>query len=420
MRRRGSVTWWLSLEVIAVATPLIMVLTVGTGKSETIWSDLLVITGSQAAATLVVAVLFASRLKLITNSVGIGSTIRTHRLLGSAAVLFILLHLIAVVAEEPDNAWLVTVFQAPARAIAGTSALAILLLMLAMAEGEKAQYEAWRWTHRVGGYLSVGFIVWHIVGLNQLINDPPWAVFFLALFLIIAALPLSRWTRATKNKKYVVIEALPESPTVTTVTLQPIKKGKGIRFAAGQFVWIRLSWDVWSEDHPFTVASAEQDSNLQLTYRQLGDWTKGYLSALRPGEVVWIDGPHGAMNLARIPSNSGIALIAVGVGLTPVMSVLRTLSQSNRNHPVRVFISPRETLFIEELENLEGELENLAVFLTVQQPIVPHMFTKHISNLSEWFFIVCGPPAMVVDCQAALTKLDVPERQILTEQFEII
>ena len=411
--------WWLSIETVAVVVPPLIAFMVGTGEPETFWSNLAIITGSQAAATLVVAVLFASRFKAITQSIGIDAAVSIHKVLGSSAVLFILFHLISVVADYPINVWLVDVFQAPARSLAGLSALVILLLMLLFANKEKQRYEWWRWSHRAGAILAISLIVWHIVGLNQLVNSVPWLLFFTALLLSIMALLVSRWIRSRKHKKYTVADIREESPTVSTITLTPTTSS-GIKFTAGQFVWVRLSRNIWAEDHPFTIASSEYEHDLRITFRHSGDWTKNSLATLTIGKTVWVDGPHGAMNLSRVPASSGIALVGVGVGLTPVMSVLRTLTYENTQQSIFVFISPNEELFLEELANLDEQFTNVSVFLTVQRPINKHIFSKHMDELQDWYFLVCGQASMVVSCQEVLQDLNVPESHILTEQFEII
>lgn len=411
--------WWLSIEAVAVLSPCFLALVVGTGEPETLWSNLLVITGSQAAATIVVAVLFASRFKAVTQSIGIDSAINVHKVLGVSAVVFTLLHLIAVVADSPSNVWLLDMSQAPVRALTGLSALVVLSLMIVFANKEKRFYERWRWAHRAGALLTVVFITWHIVGVDQLVNTTPWLVFFTALLLSAIALPMSRWRRSTKHKKYIVSDVQSESPTASTLTLTPTKD-EPLRFIAGQFVWIRLSRGFWVEDHPFTIASSEYERDVKITFRHLGDWTTSSLTALRPGKTVWVDGPHGAMNLSRVPPGSSVALLGIGVGLTPVMSILRTLAHNNQNKfPIRVLITPTEELFLQELADLEDQFEDLTVFLNIQRPITTQTFTKHFNNPKDWYFLVCGPPALVVHCQETLWELNVPENHILTEQFEI-
>jgi predicted ferric reductase len=413
-----TVTGWLTIETIAVTVPIFMAWNVGTGEPTTLWSNLLVITGSQAATTLVVAVLFASRFKAITSTIGIDAAIGIHRVLGSAAVLFIFIHLFAVVADYPFNAWLIDIFQAPARAVAGTSALIILLLMVFFANEEKQQYEMWRWVHRASALAVFAFIAWHIIGLDQLINSVPWLILFSTLAVSVLALIVSRWVRARRHPRFLVSNIYPESATASTVCLRPLTHS--FEFSAGQFAWVRLTKSPWSEDHPFTICSSEYDPIVRITFRHLGDWTQGPMAELRPGRIVRLDGPHGAMSLQHIPQDRSLALIAVGVGMTPVMSILRTLADEEDTRNIAVFVSPQEDLFTVELMELRKRLLNMEIYPIVNRPITRTSFRQSIEEPSEWFYLVCGPPSMVIDCKAALMDLFVPESRILTEQFEII
>ena len=413
-----SVATWVSIEVLACTVPLLLAWTVGTGEPETFWSNLLVITGSQAATTLVVAALFASRFKVITQNIGIDAAISIHRVLGSTAVIFIFIHLIAVVTDYPINVWLVDIFQSPARSLAGLTALIILLLMVFYANEKKQRYEVWRWAHRGSALLAALFITWHIAGVNQLVNSTPWLLFFLTLACSTLALFISRLVRSRGHDKFFVNNIYMESSTASTMCLRPITRT--FKFSAGQFAWVRLSRGLKSEDHPFTIASSEHDSTVRITFRHNGDWTTNHLAGIRPGKIVRLDGPHGAMSLSHVPPQRDLALIALGVGLTPVMSILRTLADEEDQRSIAVFISPTENLFVSEFEGLKSRLVNMKLFPVLTRPITRATFTRTIESPLEWFYIVCGPPSMVRDTKAALLDMFVPESRVLTEQFEII
>jgi ferredoxin-NADP reductase len=126
------------------------------------------------------------------------------------------------------------------------------------------------------------------------------------------------------------------------------------------------------------------------------------------------------MSLSHIPQDRSLALIAVGVGMTPVMSILRTLADEEDTRNIAVFVSPQEDLFTVELMELRKRLLNMEIYPIVNRPITRTSFRQSIEEPSEWFYLVCGPPSMVIDCKAALMDLFVPESRILTEQFEII
>jgi ferredoxin-NADP reductase len=69
---------------------------------------------------------------------------------------------------------------------------------------------------------------------------------------------------------------------------------------------------------------AEHPDAKEFTIKALGDFTE-LLIGLRPGRRVYLDGPHGQFTIDGVRS-SGFVFIAGGVGITPMMSILRTLA----------------------------------------------------------------------------------------------
>src|SRR4051812_41070893 len=72
----------------------------------------------------------------------------------------------------------------------------------------------------------------------------------------------------SRQGAYVVYGVRREGPTVATLVLAPVHLRRGgLRFAPGQFVWLRLRRGVvGAEEHPFTIASSAQvTGRLELT-----------------------------------------------------------------------------------------------------------------------------------------------------------
>lgn len=403
----------------AILSPLLLTLWVGSGDPASVWSALAVMTGTQATITLTFAIFAASRLPSVTARLGIDGAYGIHAALASASVVLACAHLVAVIADSPSNVWLLDATGAPNRALAGTAALISMILLVIFAEKRGRSYEWWRRVHRITGLSVVILIGLHIWLLDRLIEVIPWMLLFTVVTVSTFLVLWWRWVRGARRDKYIVAEAWNETETVTTVSLKPC--GKPMEFDAGQFAWLRLRRVPWAEDHPFTISSAPGEGVVEFTFRHAGDFTNGLLRALRPGRAVWLNGPHGAMTLGASDGSPGIVCIAAGVGLTPVISMLRLMATTNDRRPVVVLVPPGEPLFAEDLEWLKGSLD-LTVLNSLARPVTAASLSTGIPDRA-WptraSYYVSGPPLLVADATTALRHMHVPADRVRTERFEI-
>lgn len=409
---------WLSLLGVAILAPVALTVAVGSGNPMTLWSALAVMTGVQSAIALVFTLIAVARIRYLTSRLGIDGTMGAHRILGRAAVALATVHVLAVIADNPANVWLLDPSVAPGRAIAGTVALIVLVLIIGFAERRTIRhYERWRWAHRLGALGALILIALHIWGLNRLINVPAWAVLLGVLAAAVLATTAWRWMAPSRRRQFLVSEIWAESETASTISLAPV--GQPLRFEAGQFAWLRLAGEPWSEDHPFSVSSAEDAEVLEFTFRHAGDWTSGPLRALRPGSPVWLDGPHGGMTLASARGAPGLVMVAAGVGLTPIVSILRTCADRGDGRPMHIVVPFGELLFRDELDELARYLD-LRIEDALPRRISPGALGSVLPDRA-WVpaatFYICGPPRMVDDTRAALRTMNIPADRIRSERF---
>lgn len=413
-------TRWLALLVAVMLAPVALAVVDGTGAPRTLWSDLAVITGGQAVAAAVLTLAAVARIRAVTGTLGIDGAMGAHRVLGSATASLAAVHLVAVIGDNPSSVWLLDPTVAPRRAVAATAALVVFAGLVGTARRRQRRYEWWRWAHRAGAATALGLVALHIWWLNRLVNVWPWLALFVSAAGATLGLCAWRWLARARHGRYLVVDMRAETSTVSTVRL--VACGEPLTFEAGQFAWLRLRPSPWAEDHPFTLSSPAGAETLDVTFRHAGDWTTGPLQALRPGTPVWLDGPHGAMTLAAAQDAPGIVMVAAGVGLTPALSMLRTLAERGDRRPVVLLIPPGETLFRDELTQLAQVLD-LTVTPSLARPVTAQTVAAALPDRAwpgqaVWF--VCGPPGMVADTAAALTELHIPPERVRTEQFEIV
>ena len=232
------------------------------------------------------------------------------------------------------------------------------------------------WSH----FAFVGFIVgmyFHAAGARPFI----WAS--LACYGLDKVLALI-WTQLPRRTTK--FEKVGERTALVQFKKTPLMKLLG-RYKVGQYCFVNFPELSIHEWHPFSVASAPNDEYVDLYIRALGNHTKKIVdysescSAENKQALVRCDGPYGDLgfNYRRYGT---LLLVGGGIGITPIMSVVRDIYDSKCKEPRHcikyislVWIMPRGTeacLFHEmltqfRLKSLEDPLLpalNLEVYIT--------------------------------------------------------
>jgi len=441
-------TLWATAFLAVLLAPVLLAPVLhgpGTGDASSLLSQLSVGIGLLATSLLVCAVVLPSRVRSLTRTLGIDGVLGIHRFVGLAVTLLVGLHVVLVLAAKPANVALFDVLHAPNRAraaVGATVALGALVALTLLRRRLQQRYEVWRWVHLAlaGSVLVLSAL--HIWWLNHLVRDTAMRALFIVLAVAALGVLGYRWLWLPvfgPRREYVVRELRPETSTVSTLVLEPRRdrRQRGYRtlaFAPGQFAWIRLNPSIGAQEHPFTIASsAHVGLWTEFTIRHTGDFTNE-LRQLRPGSPVWVDGPHGAFTL-DLRRCTGLVMIAGGVGITPMMSMLRTLAHRRDRRPHRLVVVARtldDLLFRAELSELQQRLDLTVIELLRAPPpswtgasgavdeelltaLLPGAFRRN-----QLDYYLCGPPAMVTDVLTVLDGLDVPPPRIHTEQFDLV
>ena len=443
MDQRIVRTVWLSAFGAVLIVPVLVRL--ATAPSEPLWKQLSVVTGLLALSALVCAAVLPSRVRSLTRAFGIENVLDVHRFLGTATGALVLVHLAFVVAADPAKVALLdfpAAGPAPRAATISTLALGALIVLAVLRGRSRSSYEHWRWLHIALAATVVGAGALHVWYLDQLVTRPRMdAVYALMAGLLLCVL-VNRWlwrSLLDPTSEFVVRDVRRETPTVSTLVLQPCiarhSRDAGWRFAPGQFAWLRLERSITAQEHPFTIASSpHSDGSIEFTIRHAGDFTSG-IPALLPGSQVWVDGPHGAFT--SDDTLGGVVMIAGGVGVTPMMSMLRTAAHRGDRRAFRLVVvagSREDLLFRAELADLRRQLD-LEVTEVLRRP--PAGWSGHTGEIgvglltavlagvgncsvADLDYFLCGPPSLVLDALDALGALDVPPDRVHTEQFEMV
>jgi predicted ferric reductase len=435
---------WLSVFGTIVGAPSLAYLVMppsATLGQDGLWHRLSVLTGLFALSALVCAAVLPSRLRSLNRAFGIESVIDLHRFLGIVTAALVFAHLACVVAADPANVALLDILRAPGRAQAATTATVALVALAALAvlrQRARLSYEVWRWSHVALATSVLLFSALHVWLLGQLVTDAAFATLFALMVLLVLVVLGYRWAWRSMfdpATEFVVRDVRRENKTVSTLVLEPRSRGAAPAttwaFAPGQFAWIRLERSVVAEEHPFTIASSAHRGTTEFTIRHAGDFTRA-LRCLPPGSPVWVDGPHGAFT-NDLDHATGFVMIAGGVGVTPMMSMLRTAAHRGDPRPYRLVVvasAPEDLLFRAELAQLRRQLD-LEVTEVLRRPA--QGWSGHTGDIgvelmsvvlagadqpTHFEFFICGPPALVTDALSVLDVIGVAPQHVHTEQFD--
>jgi predicted ferric reductase len=346
-----------------------------------------------------------------------------------------------VVLDDPSrNIQLLLVKDAPPRARVATGATLCLMIICAtslLRRRIRLGYRTWRFIHITLAAAALILTGLHIYWLRHLVEDARMRNWYLVSTAILLLVLANRWVlrplRAA-GADYVIEELRSESTAVTTVVLRPRHSWqRGLRFTAGQFAWLRIHGKYWDE-HPFTIASsAEHPRRLEFTIRDVGTFTTR-IPALQPGTRVRLDGPHGAFTVPAATTRP-LLMIAGGVGITPMMSILRTMAHRGEQAPCLLVVGARredELLFRDELHSLQSQLDLQVIEVLSEPPpgwtgstgrvgeelISQLLPTRQLRNLIGLY--VCGPSGMVASMRDIAVARGVPLERIHTEQFDMV
>jgi predicted ferric reductase len=222
-----------------------------------------------------------------------------------------------------------------------------------------------------------------------------------------------------------------EGGQTTTLALSP-PDGAGFRFDPGQFAWFAFGRSPFSLTlHPFSFSSSAERDEVEIAVKALGDFSSR-VHELDSGTTVYVDGPHGVFSMDQ-DEGPGFGFIAGGVGLTGLLSMLRTMADRDDVRPAVLVYANRDwegVAFRDELERLEGR-PNITVVHVLEQPpadwtgesgyVSAELLSRHLPRGYRRFqFFICGPAPMMDAAETALIELGVPAERVHTERFDMV
>ncbi len=230
-----------------------------------------------------------------------------------------------------------------------------------------------------------------------------------------------------------VVDIIQEARTVRTFRLACGQdKHIPFRFEAGQYVDLAFFIEGRKQQRSYSISSsADERRYIDVTINQeQGGLVSGHLfDCVKVRTLIDVRGPLGRFTIDRQAVRS-IVLLGAGVGVTPLVSMVRTLvaeSWPGSIHVLFGFRTEADGLFVQELTDLAHNHRNLSVHTAWSRPVgrdhdhigrvTSTLVRRLVRKLRAHTYYLCGPDQMMQDLHAGLQKFGVDESNIHTEAF---
>jgi len=204
----------------------------------------------------------------------------------------------------------------------------------------------------------------------------------------------------------------------------PAELQKGFEYIPGQYLNFEIELNGEKYRRSYSICSGPNEP-LAIAVKTVenGKISNWFNKELKKGDVLYVSAPEG--NFTLQPELQNVVAIAAGSGITPIMSIAKSLP----NGKVNLFFgnrSIRESLFLEELKSMQNV--QLKGFLSQEEAegfgkgrIDKLNFTEIIKAdlniLKADAFFICGPEGLIHDVRETLKFFGVNDKKIKFELF---
>lgn len=386
--------------------------------------------------------LLASRFKVIERPFGFDIVIRFHKHMAVFAAILILSHPLLLVFGGAGLA-LLTTLKIPWYLWAGKIALALLLITAVISLPRaplRLSFERWRILHDALFPAIIILVFLHSWFIGMDFQSAPLRGLWVGM--LAAALIVFIYHRFVRPlllglHRYRVIDVRQETKNVWTVTLAPPQGEQCYAYLPGQFQFITFhrGRGLPEEEHHWTISSSPTEkASVSSTIKELGDFT-ATIGQTRPGDTATVHAPFGRFSYVLHPDERDLVFIAAGIGITPLMGMLRHMRDTKTAVPVLLLYANKdegEICFKKELATIEkGSYPKLKVVHCLSNPAkgwkgeTGRIDRERIERfcgkgIKEKAFYICGPPGLLEGTITTLRALGVPHGRMHIEIFSFL
>lgn len=293
--------------------------------------------------------------------------------------------------------------------------------------------EVMLWLHRFS-IVAIVAIFFHLFFLPFL-NDNTAFMVLLSVYTVLILGYYAFWKIKTSLlPKYVVKNIYQGATSLWVLEFEP-QEGSIKSYVPGDYFFIRFkNAEITTEGHPFSASSAitkEFPNSIQFMIKEAGNWTSS-LQNIKKGDIATLEGPYGNFFPNEVQeSEDPYVLLAGGIGLTPILSIIRHEHERNsqrRIHLVWGLAVEADKFLIEELEAVKKNNPNFTYDIIFSNEevegfafgFITHEYLTELGISSLYLtanFFVCGPPPMLNAARGILESNHVPEENIYLDEF---
>jgi len=299
--------------------------------------------------------------------------------------------------------------------------VAAVLIVLALIK--RFPYHLFVKTHKwlAAAYLALAYHTVVLTKIDYWTQPVGWLLATLLLGGSVAAL-LSLTGRIGADRKVQgTIASITDYPALRVLETAVVLEEGWCGHAAGQFAFVTS--DRKEGPHPYTIASAWNPANRQLTFitKALGDHTRRLRERLKIGMPVVVEGPYGCFDFEDTQPRQ--IWIGAGIGITPFVARMKQRAATPGTEAVDLF-HPTAEYDQNAIDRLTADAEAAGVQLHLLvdgkdgrlngeriRGAVPEW-----QSASFWF---CGPPAFGQALRADFVAHGLPPERFHQELFQM-
>ena len=429
------------LYVLFCLGPLWLALTQHVAPADT-WEYAAAGLGLTGLGAMTVQFVTSGRFRTVSGHLGIDKIMAFHKIAAWWVLGALMLHPLAYVVptwlENSDlgTERLVAYLTLPhyRSGVVALGALALLLASSVLRNRLPWRYEIWRASHVILASTAVGGGLHHAVAAGRFSATGAVHVFWWvaagAVVVVMATLYGWRWLRL-RCQPWRLAAVTKRADRLWELDIQPAPGTPPLGYRAGQFIWVTEGTRRFPLfDHPFSISDSPLRAGLSLIVQEAGDFTR-QIGALAPGTPIGIDGPHGEFTLGDHKGES-ILLLAGGVGIAPIMGLLRDLAARGYPRPVRLAYAagrPGDFACLPEIEEARSRLDLQVMLLSEADApewkgLIGRLDRGRLKRLLEGLdparsvALICGPGPMITATSDTLLDLGIPMEKVIYERFD--